>query len=385
MRADRNFLKAYQLVCEIRQTKAVVQQFIKHYDVENFIQRSENWKKYTPEGLAKKFIQQFIALEPYIKNKDIFSYRSIADLRTAFWHATNTKEQRIAEKQVLKLYEDENVLVVEPLTELASCKYGAATRWCTAAREDNQFSFYTVKNKNRLIYFIGKNNGRKHALLLDQYNEIIEGRDEDDQYVYGESILKMYNLELMDILYENTHEIIKVANNTIKENPNISLSYLLTDPSVEKIFTSLYQLINRKINERKFKTEILNNKSVKESLENVLNKMPWHPVAWQYYYFAKQSAPQQLEEQLAAQLVDIKKDSKDRLSLKVFIRELLSIYFRYKQYVDKTHYTNTIVYKAITQGSEEFTNAIEQLMKDRPGGEAFELFLNYIFSFPTSG
>ena len=58
-------------------------------------------------------------------------------------------------EKIIKLYESPHVLVVVPLTTEASCRYGATTKWCTAAREENAFEHY---NKfNVLIYVIPKN------------------------------------------------------------------------------------------------------------------------------------------------------------------------------------------------------------------------------------
>lgn len=51
--------------------------------------------------------------------------------------------------------ENDDVKVIIPLTQEASCKYGAGTRWCTAAKNDNQFKYYTKTGPNvGLLYII---------------------------------------------------------------------------------------------------------------------------------------------------------------------------------------------------------------------------------------
>lgn len=80
------------------------------------------------------------------------------------------KEKVEAKKDSVKLYEDENLLVVKPLTHQASCYYGSGTKWCTTmAGTPSYFNQYT-RNGN-LYYIILKKITReskyaKIALLL---------------------------------------------------------------------------------------------------------------------------------------------------------------------------------------------------------------------------
>src|SRR3989304_9982442 len=72
------------------------------------------------------------------------------------------KEREGKEDEFIKYYEDEDVLIIITLTEKASCKYGKGTRWCTAAKKDNQFDEYTevdpeTGEKQRLYILIPKN------------------------------------------------------------------------------------------------------------------------------------------------------------------------------------------------------------------------------------
>jgi hypothetical protein len=63
------------------------------------------------------------------------------------------KEVRNKEEDRVKIYQDENIVVVAPLTHRSSCKYGAYTKWCTAVPStDEHFNEY-MRN-GVLIYFI---------------------------------------------------------------------------------------------------------------------------------------------------------------------------------------------------------------------------------------
>lgn len=54
-----------------------------------------------------------------------------------------------------KLYEDDNFLLVAPLTHTASCKYGANTKWCTTSSDDVMFDKHDKMGS--LAYLIIKN------------------------------------------------------------------------------------------------------------------------------------------------------------------------------------------------------------------------------------
>lgn len=63
------------------------------------------------------------------------------------------KEVRNKEEDRVKIYQDENLVVVAPLTHRSSCKYGSHTKWCTAVPStDEHFNYYMQHGV--LIYFI---------------------------------------------------------------------------------------------------------------------------------------------------------------------------------------------------------------------------------------
>jgi hypothetical protein len=65
------------------------------------------------------------------------------------------KEGRVKASDRIKVYEDDNILVVVPLTHMASCKYGAKTPWCVAVpSNDEHFNEYS--ENGILFYFIIK-------------------------------------------------------------------------------------------------------------------------------------------------------------------------------------------------------------------------------------
>ena len=51
-----------------------------------------------------------------------------------------TEKFKIEPSEREKIYEDDNFLLVIPLTHAASCKYGANTKWCTSSSDDTMFN-----------------------------------------------------------------------------------------------------------------------------------------------------------------------------------------------------------------------------------------------------
>ena len=109
-------------------------------------------------------IKDFIRLmdRNQIENKDVTSYSSIDDLRTAVTLATMKELTKELEGQIVKEFEDEKWLAVRPLTFQASSKYGATTRWCTTYGKEKQY-FEKYWQNGILVYFINKQTGYKFA------------------------------------------------------------------------------------------------------------------------------------------------------------------------------------------------------------------------------
>lgn len=85
-------------------------------------------------------------------------------------------------KTAVKLYEDDDVLVMSPKSIEASCYYGANTRWCTASKEKPE-TFKDYSEKGNLYYFIKKKENLKFALYKEKYSNNYKVYDSDDQEI----------------------------------------------------------------------------------------------------------------------------------------------------------------------------------------------------------
>ena len=66
-----------------------------------------------------------------------------------------------------KLYEDDNFLLVVPLTHTASCKYGANTKWCTSSSDDTMFNKHNKMGS--LAYLIIKDKELENKLESSKF------------------------------------------------------------------------------------------------------------------------------------------------------------------------------------------------------------------------
>lgn len=76
---------------------------------------------------------------------------------------TNRQTKKAKKKDSIVVYEDDEKMVVIPLSKDASCYYGRNSKWCTAATQsDNHFEDYFFINEIVLFYILFKN-GDKYA------------------------------------------------------------------------------------------------------------------------------------------------------------------------------------------------------------------------------
>ena len=103
-------------------------------------------------GLVKEFHEN----QQRFPKKDLYQYSGYNELEKTLKNLQPSKAEmkRIQKGGSHKLYEDEQYLVVAPITTEASCHYGQGTRWCTSSKRQNQFENYI--EDGTLFYVIDK-------------------------------------------------------------------------------------------------------------------------------------------------------------------------------------------------------------------------------------
>lgn len=97
-----------------------------------------------------------------IKENDLSNLKSFEDLELQVSLAELKMIDKDLEKQVIKLLETDEWLVVKPMSFLASKKYGANTKWCTT-QENNPDYYLRYSRRGVLIYCMNKITGEKVA------------------------------------------------------------------------------------------------------------------------------------------------------------------------------------------------------------------------------
>jgi hypothetical protein len=97
-----------------------------------------------------------------IKQNDLSKYNSFEDITNSLSVAEVIAESKELEKHVKVVLDNEEWLLVRPLTFHSSKKYGSNTKWCTT-QENNPDYFIKYASRGVLIYCINKKSGYKVA------------------------------------------------------------------------------------------------------------------------------------------------------------------------------------------------------------------------------
>ena len=165
----------------------------------------------------KKLFLRFTNQASRAKEKDIFKYGKLSGLQAVLDEPSkHEKTKAIKNDNVNILLNNENVLVVEPLSMEASILYGKNTKWCTASTRlpKNPFSgeqeddengedddeeitnrFYTYFKGVTLVYFIDKKTHEKFAIAKHPNEKTSEAFDETDKKIKAEEILSRFGLD----------------------------------------------------------------------------------------------------------------------------------------------------------------------------------------------
>ena len=139
------------------------------------------------KDLISMLIRGFHQHSARLEKKDINQYKSLAELNSVISPLMKSSEEKAVKKEkeekgVKKYYEDNDWLLIRPLTYESSCKYGANTKWCIASK-DTSSHFKSYTKSGLLVFLIHKKSNHKFAFYTDQvddtYIEIYNPLDTD--------------------------------------------------------------------------------------------------------------------------------------------------------------------------------------------------------------
>ena len=137
--------------------------------------------------------------ENRIIGKDINSYKGWDEINKEVSLATLKQTQKLLEKEVQKVVEIDEWLVIRPLTMEASLTYGAGTKWCTSMRHNKDY-FYRYSRNGVLCYVINKLDGDKYGLFYDMESNEFSIWNAPDRRI--DSVESTIPSDLMSKLYK---------------------------------------------------------------------------------------------------------------------------------------------------------------------------------------
>lgn len=131
-----------------------------YFDLINMIKVLNEYVGYIEYKTIEKFIE--LNEKNLIVQNDLTSYKTIEELELQISLSDLKIVDKELEKQVLKLLETDEWLVLKPLSYQASVKYGSGTKWCTSAKNESEY-YFRYSKRGILIYYINKKTGDKVA------------------------------------------------------------------------------------------------------------------------------------------------------------------------------------------------------------------------------
>lgn len=158
-----------------------------------------------------------------IDENDVSRYNSFSQINNAVNIAELKVTEKEMEKQIIKIYETDEWLILKPLTFESSKKYGSHTKWCTTS-EGNDYHFNSYA-KGILIYSINKKTNYKVACYKDLATNEISFWNQLDQKV-----------DSLDT--DLSIEVLKIIKDDIKNCKSSNLSFYKgeTKPKKRSIF-----------------------------------------------------------------------------------------------------------------------------------------------------
>ena len=151
---------------------------------------------------------------------------------------TNTEVKKSKKKDSITVYEDDDKMIVIPLSKDASCYYGKNTKWCTAAsRSGNMFVQYFYSDGVTLFYILSKG-GKKYAASYRGIPNSFELFDDEDKLISKEEFENTTKVKLSDIekYYKKYYEIIENHRNINNSSENDQIELLKLHPeNIKKI------------------------------------------------------------------------------------------------------------------------------------------------------
>ena len=180
-----------------------------------------------------KNIEKFINFNErnLVMKNDLSTYKTFNDIVNEVVDVENKDEIKKLESEVIKLHENDDWLIIKPLSHKSSAKYGYETKWCTSMENDCSY-FRVYSMEGIIIYCINKTKrGKKFAMYMNIKTKEISFWDSKDNRTdtmvanFPDVVLEILRKECNNIVLKSNHELFMERKNkptkiTSSENNN---------------------------------------------------------------------------------------------------------------------------------------------------------------------
>tara|TARA_R110000803_G_scaffold48837_10_gene101609 strand:+ start:6823 stop:8295 length:1473 start_codon:yes stop_codon:yes gene_type:complete len=168
-------------------------------------------------------ITKFDKYRKNLDKKDINQYETIGELSDVISDYESERRGPISDSESVKIVNNDDVIIVKPLSHQSSCKYGAGTKWCTTHKDDKYFNEYDEKGN---LYYIhlktveSSNTFYKMAVFLSYDKQREEWYDSTDKRM-GDGEVKLAKMliskEYVELMFNDLISNIPVKSTSTED------------------------------------------------------------------------------------------------------------------------------------------------------------------------
>ena len=172
-----------------------------------------------------------------LEKKDINQYETIGELADVISDYERDKAPKISESESIKLVDNDEIIIVRPLTHRSSCKYGSGTKWCTTHKETKYFNQYD--GKGNLYYIHNKqvesdNPFYKIAAFVrysgdEEWYDALDKRMSDGEVKLAKLLIKKSSLDLIK------NDVQQTITSMRAETPNFRTEESMVNNAIETL------------------------------------------------------------------------------------------------------------------------------------------------------
>lgn len=159
------------------------------YFLKMWVEKKKTGESFTTASLIG-LVSQFEQYQNFIEIKDIYNpaYQRFSYLSKTVEAAALAYEDKTFDKEthIRVLFENDNLIMLQPLTHRGSLKYGASTKWCTASRT-SESTFNRYAKSGFLAYVLSKKQTSGNYCKFALYNEEVNNPMGCDVSIYNTS------------------------------------------------------------------------------------------------------------------------------------------------------------------------------------------------------